>query len=183
MLLDPLHAKLHAQLHAQILLHAPLHANYMLNYMLNYMPLHAAQSYYMFHYMPITCSITWFITWYSTTYHYMHCMAWDFLSPWSRVSSASFHSQGVLLLKHWWCSSQSLLAATIDEGLAREDPPQLPQTWKHRAEVSNNNETRNRISFSGGLRPAESRPSQNEKWNGGTHPSRQIKSAGIPTAY
>ncbi len=33
----------------------------------------------------------------------------------------------------------SLLAATINERLAQENPPQLPQTWKHRARVSKHN--------------------------------------------
>ena len=102
--------------------------------------LHAAPFHYMFHYMTITWSITWFITC-STTYHYMHWMAWNFLSPWSRVSCAAFHAQEVSLLQRQRCSRSSSAAVTIGEGLAREDPPQLPQTWKHRAGVSKNNET------------------------------------------
>jgi hypothetical protein len=121
---------------------APFHymLNYMLNYMLHYMPLHPASSHYMFHYMITTCSITCFIT-YSTTYHYMHCMALNFLSPWSRASCAAFHTQGAPLLKRCWYSRSSLSAAMIDEGLAREDPPQPPWTWKHRARVSKDNQS------------------------------------------
>ncbi len=90
----------------------------------------------------ITCSITCLIT-YSATCHDMHCMTLNFLSPWSRASCASFHSQGASLLnldlKRRWCSRSSLSAAMIDEGLAREDLPQPPWTWKHRARVSKDN--------------------------------------------
>ena len=110
-----LHAQLHDSLHAitssTIPLHVLLHANYMLNYMIHY----------ILNYLPLH--------------------AWKFLSPWSRVSCAAFHTQEAPLLKRQRCSRSSSSAATIDEGLAREDPPQLPQTWKHRAGVSKNNET------------------------------------------
>ncbi len=108
-------------------------------------PLHTslrpALSHYMFHYITTTSStwITWFIT-YTTQYNYMHCMALYFLSPWSRVSCATLHTQGDSPLKRRWSSRLSLSAATIDKGLAREGHPQLPWTWKHRSRVIQNNQ-------------------------------------------
>ena len=131
--------------------------------MINYMPLHAALSYYMLHYMPITWSITCLITcstiplhvplhdnyiinymiYYILNYLPLHALnGMKFPEPMiTCVSCAAFHTQEAPLLKRQRCSRSSSSAATIDEGLAREDPPQLPQTWKHRAGVSKNNET------------------------------------------
>ena len=121
----------------------------------------------------------------------MHWMAWNFLSPWSRVSCAAFHAQEVSLLQRQRCSRSSSSAATIDEGLAREDPPQLPQTWKHRAGVSKNNETwaeqfqpiakgnmgraipapcEMKHGLSNSKWVGESNPLQNSKWVGESNP-------------
>ena len=86
--------------------------NYMLHYMLNYIQLYA-----------------------------LHGIKFpeSMITVRSRASCAAFHTQGAPLLKRRWCSRSLLPAAMIDEGLALEDPSQLPRTWKHRAGVSKHN--------------------------------------------
>ncbi len=111
---DSLHAITSSTIPLHVQLHVPLHANYMLNYMLHYI---------------LNC---------------IPLYAWHgikFPEPMIACFQPAFHTQGAPLLKRRWCSRSSLSAATIDVGLAWEDPPQPPWTWIHRARVSKDNQS------------------------------------------